>query len=337
MRTKPKSIFEFIDFSIIITMQLQRDPSPLFDFLENNLELMQAMRSENIQSGERHADVGGSGNGSCSEESIKEILQDKSNSDFLLLEAIVSVVDSTIASFLANKNEEKQENKNKMHRDHDHDHDPLPYIASLDALSFLLTQFKQGDIALNLDAATLGHYLAAKFFSATTHPVQHAACLNNLGNAYCARINGSRRKNFENAIRCYDSALRIRTKALFPKQFATTQNNLALAYRERLAGSREENLKMGLAACELSLGVFSAEATPVEWASTQLIMASIYLCRSRRDSSVAQQEQHPVDSAERGLACSDRALRVFGIKTHPAEWCKASELRGSLLTQVGSP
>ncbi len=56
---------------------------------------------------------------------------------------------------------------------------------------------------------------------------------NNLGNAYSERIRGNKAENIENAIVCYQEALKIYTRQAFPGDWAETQYNLANTLRER--------------------------------------------------------------------------------------------------------
>lgn len=69
---------------------------------------------------------------------------------------------------------------------------------------------------------TLGIYRIERY------AIQYATAQNNLGTAYRSRIAGERRANLEEAIRCYQEALRVRTLDAFPVDYHSTLLNRAL-------------------------------------------------------------------------------------------------------------
>src|SRR6266852_2814246 len=76
--------------------------------------------------------------------------------------------------------------------------------------------------------------------SCFTHPAQLFST-NYLGQVYWQRSEGERRENLEQAIACYQEALRIFTPQTSPDFYALLQQNLGEAYQHRLAGNRQEN------------------------------------------------------------------------------------------------
>ncbi len=60
-----------------------------------------------------------------------------------------------------------------------------------------------------------------------------AGCQNNLGIAYGYLPTGYRGENLQQAIACYEAALRVRTESDFPIDWATTQNTLEIALKEK--------------------------------------------------------------------------------------------------------
>ncbi|MBU0492442.1 MAG: tetratricopeptide repeat protein, partial [Chloroflexi bacterium] len=86
-------------------------------------------------------------------------------------------------------------------------------------------------------------------------PVEWATAMNDLANAYYARIQGERAENLEAAIEAYQQALEVRTRAARPVEWAATMNNLAAAYYARIQGERAENLEAAIEAYQQALEV----------------------------------------------------------------------------------
>jgi CHAT domain-containing protein len=89
-----------------------------------------------------------------------------------------------------------------------------------------------------------------------------------LATAYSDRIRGERADNLEEAIRHYELALEVRTRAAFPEQWAGTQNNLANAYSDRIRGERADNLEAAIRHYELALEVRTREQLPQDRVQT---------------------------------------------------------------------
>ncbi len=81
---------------------------------------------------------------------------------------------------------------------------------------------------------------------------------NNLGNAYGNLPTGDREANLQNAIACYEAALRVRTERDFPVNWATTQNNLGNAYWSLPTGNRGANLQKAIACYEAAIRGYEA-------------------------------------------------------------------------------
>ncbi|TFH43674.1 MAG: hypothetical protein E4G94_04525, partial [ANME-2 cluster archaeon] len=76
-----------------------------------------------------------------------------------------------------------------------------------------------------------------------------------MGNAYGDLPAGDRGQNLQNAIQCYEAALRVRTETEFPLQWAMTQNHLGIAYFDLPAGDRGQNLQNAIDCYEAALRV----------------------------------------------------------------------------------
>jgi tetratricopeptide (TPR) repeat protein len=66
----------------------------------------------------------------------------------------------------------------------------------------------------------------------------------------------------QQAIRCYEAALRVWTEEAFPADWAMTQNNLGSAYQNLPTGDRAANLQQAIACYEAALRVYTEEAFP---------------------------------------------------------------------------
>lgn len=108
-------------------------------------------------------------------------------------------------------------------------------------------------------------------------PLVKAALLDELGNALNADPRGNRRENLEQAIACYQEALRVYTLADFPQDYAATQNNLGLTYGDRIAGTRRDNLEQAIACYQQALRVRTLADFPVDFRDTQLNLAWLAL------------------------------------------------------------
>ena len=73
---------------------------------------------------------------------------------------------------------------------------------------------------------------------------------------------GNRAINLEVAIKLYELALSVYTRAAFPEDWAMTQMNRAVAYRNRIRGERAENLDKAIELYELALSVRTRAAFP---------------------------------------------------------------------------
>jgi len=92
---------------------------------------------------------------------------------------------------------------------------------------------------------------------------------NNLGIAYGNLLAGDRGQNIQNAIQCFEAALRVYTETNFPLDWAMTQNNLGIAYGDLPAGDRGQNLQNAIECYEAALRILTETEFPREWAIVQ--------------------------------------------------------------------
>jgi hypothetical protein len=68
----------------------------------------------------------------------------------------------------------------------------------------------------------------------------------------------------QQAIACYEAALRVRTERDFPVDWAKTRTSLGLLYTAIPDGSRTENLKSAKACFEAALRIYTENTLPNE-------------------------------------------------------------------------
>ncbi|HIK09349.1 MAG TPA: tetratricopeptide repeat protein [Oscillatoriaceae cyanobacterium M33_DOE_052] len=186
------------------------------------------------------------------------------------------------------------------------------YIASLIGnLCLHIYQFPLGSKADRLEIAIAGYQFVLR--QGKHNPPKWAQTQNNLANAYCNRIRGERAANLEQAIKCYQAALQVRTRKAYPKQWARTQNNLATAYFDRIRGKRAANLEQAIQCYQAALQIYTREAYPEDWAMTQNNLANAYLYRIRGERAA---------NLEQAIECSQAALLVYTREAYPEQWAR---------------
>jgi CHAT domain-containing protein/tetratricopeptide (TPR) repeat protein len=152
-----------------------------------------------------------------------------------------------------------------------------------------------------------------------------------LGQAYMARRSGARADNIEQAIRCYNSALRDLYKHGITGNRDDAPDRvralLAIAYDERVLGSREENIDQILVYTDgLDLG--SKEDAEL-YAATRILRG-----RAFRDRSPAQ---GLVIDRHIALSFFEDALKLLRKSESPNYWAEAHlEIGKTLVSIVGS-
>ncbi|MEM6904159.1 MAG: hypothetical protein AAF556_13055, partial [Pseudomonadota bacterium] len=102
----------------------------------------------------------------------------------------------------------------------------------------LIQQFPLGQRMINMELAIAAYQQALKVMTREAMPVEWAASMMNLANAYQHRIRGEQAQNIEDAIDAYRQSLQVRTREARPVEWAASMNNLAAAYAERIRGER---------------------------------------------------------------------------------------------------
>jgi predicted ATPase/class 3 adenylate cyclase len=102
-----------------------------------------------------------------------------------------------------------------------------------------------------------------------------AGCQNNLGIAYGNLPTGDRGANLQQAIRCFEAALRLSTERKFPVQWAMTQNSLGIAYGNLPTGDRGANLQQAIACYEAAIRGYEAAGLTKEADEVRQRLASV--------------------------------------------------------------
>ena len=122
-------------------------------------------------------------------------------------------------------------------------------------------------------------------------PVEWAQTINNLANAYYARIRGDKEDNIERAIHSYKQALTVRTQTAIPIECARTMNNLANAYYARIRGDKEDNIEQAIHSYQFSLTIFTPELFPDDCRATARSLGNLYSEQKRWQEAISVYQQ----------------------------------------------
>src|SRR5207247_1098804 len=135
----------------------------------------------------------------------------------------------------------------------------------------------------------------------------------NLGGAYYLLPTGDRSANLEQAIVCYQEALRFWTPKQFPLDYALTQNNLGNVYVRLQTESRATNLQRAVASYEEALRFFTPETSPFECRSCSQNLAKLHFAQGEWKAAL-HAYRVAVDVGEQiyraGLSTESRAIEV---------------------------
>ncbi|MCT7986144.1 CHAT domain-containing protein [Laspinema sp. A4] len=186
--------------------------------------------------------------------------------------------------------------------------------------STLMTQFPEGNTAMNIEIAIVGHQVALSVFSNTLrNPYNWALTQISLANAYQTRIKEEQAENLEQAIACYEQALQIYTYETFPEKWADTQNNLGGAYRSRIRGNREDNIECAIKYFKAALKVRKRSKNPYNWAMTQHNIGETY--RNHTKGGLKK-------NIERAIHHLKLSLTVRILTKYPQEWAMTKNSLG---------
>ena len=121
---------------------------------------------------------------------------------------------------------------------------------------------------------------------------------------------GDRAANLQQAIACYEQALRVHTPEAAPLDYAMTQNNLGNAYRQLPVGDRAANLQKAIACYEQALRFCTPEAAPFDYAVTQNNLGNAYAELPVGDRAANLQRPSPATSRPSASAPPRPPLRL---------------------------
>ncbi|MDZ8107407.1 MAG: tetratricopeptide repeat protein [Nostoc sp. DedQUE12a] len=182
-----------------------------------------------------------------------------------------------------------------------------------------MQEFPLGNRRNNLEIAITGDEIALTVFTQDRFPIDWARTQNNLGIAYCQRIQGEKADNLELAIKCYQAALLEHTRERFPYDWAMAQNNLGAAYQNRIRGERAENLELAIKCYQAGLLEHTHDHFPYEWATTQNNLGEAYRNRIQGEKA---------DNLELAIKCYQDVLLEYTRDHFPYEWARTQNNLG---------
>lgn len=198
----------------------------------------------------------------------------------------------------------------------------------------------------NLDKAVSCFRQALEGVTEDRHAVLAAMIRFNLGLALAERRRGGL-EDLEEAIRCFQEAAQVYTRAEFPSQssavqanldralelrkvlalrrdapveWARRQHNLGESYRTRAEGDAAENIEQAIGCFNDALEVLTPEAYPVDCGLAENSLGAAYLMRERGDRA---------GNLERGIRHLRRALALRPREQFPLYWAKTQANLGS--------
>ena len=122
----------------------------------------------------------------------------------------------------------------------------------------------------------------------------YASIQNNLGLAYHDLQADNHAANLEQAITCFQEALRFWTPDVAPYEYAMIQTHLGTVYNELLTGDRAANAEQAIACYQEALRFLTPESAPFEYALTQNNLGLVYrnLPTGDRATNLAKAIEH---------------------------------------------
>ncbi len=119
----------------------------------------------------------------------------------------------------------------------------------------------------------------------------------------------------DQAIHCYQEALRYRNKEKTPEDWQRTMSNLGIAWRRRLQGDKNDNLEKALLCYQQIDEAFPDRNTDTSWASTQANLGNLWFDRVIGDKK---------ENIEKAIDHFTKALSVFTKDDTPALWARCN-------------
>jgi tetratricopeptide (TPR) repeat protein len=200
--------------------------------------------------------------------------------------------------------------------------DSLICAGILDALGNAYAYSRQLPKKARLEAALECHRTAAQLYLGRNQLDDWAREEYNQGNAWCELPEDEYPEKWEQAIKNYENALRIRTKDKNPLRYAATLQNLGTAYRQITTGDKTANVLMATDCYRRALQVYDLSSFPVQYAALHNNFGNAYL------SLAITNEDVRIRCAQHALEHLDRALRVRTRAEYPADFAVTQYNRG---------
>jgi CHAT domain-containing protein/tetratricopeptide (TPR) repeat protein len=134
-------------------------------------------------------------------------------------------------------------------------------------------------------------------------------------------------ENCEEAIKCYEKALKVFTQQVDSVQWGYCHYNLGIAYNERTQGDPAENQEKAVKHCQDALQVRTYENYPQDWALTQMNLGNAYLHSIFGD---------PKKNSELAIAAYQEALRVYRQDDSLEDWTRVQYNLGRAYLTIAS-
>jgi CHAT domain-containing protein/tetratricopeptide (TPR) repeat protein len=134
-------------------------------------------------------------------------------------------------------------------------------------------------------------------------------------------------ENCEEAIKCYEKALKVFTQQVDSVQWGYCHYNLGIAYNERTQGDPAENQEKAVKHYQDALQVRTYENYPQDWAVTQMNLGNAYL-----DSIFGD----PKKNSELAIAAYQEALRVYRPDDSLEDWAQTQYNLGRAYRNLAS-
>ena len=146
-----------------------------------------------------------------------------------------------------------------------------------------------------------------------------------LGHAYSLLSTGDRATNLQQAIACFQEALRFWTPETTPSEYAAVQTHLGRAYSRLPTGDPTTNLEQAIFCFKEALRFRTPETAPLDYADTQTHLGRAYSQLPTGDRTT---------NLMHAIACFQEALRFQTPQTAPFEYASTQNNLGIAYSQL---
>lgn len=176
------------------------------------------------------------------------------------------------------------------------------------------------------DKAIRAYQFAREKVSEIGNHEKYANIQNNLGALFCELPTGDKGKNLQKAIKCFEDALRFRTRKDRPVDFAVTQGNLGIAYCNLPCEDNEANLRKGIQCFKNALRVYTETDFPEDYALVQHNSGKAFYRLSASDRK----------KLEKAIQCFENALKIFTYPDFPEKYADTQMDMGNAFSRLST-